>query len=220
MCIEEEEEQNDDTLDENDDNFNELPMKNINDKTPIDNQFMAITNDKIPRKKCRSLPRLDSKFNLLIQNWNDLDQLTKKFEKNNEKNHQNGNKSCEFCDYIKGAGGGSNKTSTFTNLDKDVSMLMDMADRLGKMIMEKEKDKEEGAVQKTVNKSIIDQNEDIIEEKKVSLSYLEKLNNSMDLKQKVHFLRHKRQVGISVMKTSGGKCLMDFNDGQNTYQIQ
>ncbi|KAH7646557.1 hypothetical protein HUG17_2095 [Dermatophagoides farinae] len=184
------------------------------DEKMLNNQFMAISNHKFPRKKCRSLPRLDSKFNLLIQNWSDLDLLPNESEDNIENNHDE-NKYCEFCDYING----TDKTPTWTDLDKDVSMLMNMADRLGMMIMEKEKDKE-GRVQKITNKSVIYKKEDIVEEKKISLSYLEKLNNSMDLKQKVHFLRRKRQVGISVMKTSGGKCLMDFNDGQNTYQIQ
>ncbi|KAH9517065.1 hypothetical protein DERF_007765 [Dermatophagoides farinae] len=221
MCIEEEEDEDDDNDevndDENDDNINDLPGKNIdenNRKEMLNNQFMAISNHKFPRKKCRSLPRLDSKFNLLIQNWSDLDLLPNESEDNIENNHDE-NKYCEFCDYING----TDKTPTWTDLDKDVSMLMNMADRLGMMIMEKEKDKE-GRVQKITNKSVIYKKEDIVEEKKISLSYLEKLNNSMDLKQKVHFLRRKRQVGISVMKTSGGKCLMDFNDGQNTYQIQ
>ncbi|KAH9423707.1 hypothetical protein DERP_005288 [Dermatophagoides pteronyssinus] len=214
MCLEEEEEEENEAEDDHDehgDSINELPKKMNKSSSTKNNQFMAITNEKFPRKKCRSLPRLDSKFNLLIQNWSDLDLLTKEFvktgDKMNNNNEKNGEEFCEFCEYIKG--GGADKTSTWTNLDKDVTMLIDMADRLGMMIMEKEKDKEISGV-----------GEDIVEEKKVSLSYLEKLNNSMDLKQKVHFLRKKRQVGISVMKTSGGKCLMDFNDGQNSYQIQ
>lgn len=226
MCLEEEEEEEneEEEHDEHGDSINELPKK-MDKSTTKNNQFMAITNEKFPRKKCRSLPRLDSKFNLLIQNWSDLDLLTKEFvktgDKMNNNNEKNGEEFCEFCEYIKG--GGADKTSTWTNLDKDVTMLIDMADRLGMMIMEKEKDKEisGGGGSAIQNKSaLLLQQEDIVEEKKVSLSYLEKLNNSMDLKQKVHFLRKKRQVGISVMKTSGGKCLMDFNDGQNSYQIQ
>ncbi|KPM08805.1 hypothetical protein QR98_0073300 [Sarcoptes scabiei] len=113
---------------------------------------------------------------------------------------------------------------------------MELADKLGEMIFEKEKEKSNLVKKIPNNKSDdeqwdeetpttivpVNENQEKLPEtvvepyKKVSFSYLEKFN-SVDLKEKVQLLRRRK---ISVLKTSGGKCLMDFSDGKNTYQLQ
>ena len=135
------------------------------------------------------------------------------------------NKKCNFCDFVKNGSGRS-----WNDLDKDVSMLMETVDKLSSMIAEKELvvDKENGEKPFHINNiktkvgpvASFDDTDEIVEEKKVSLSFLEKLHGMDDLKEKVQQLRNKRRIGISLMRTIGGKRLMIFSDGQNTYQIQ
>src|SRR5690625_4153732 len=97
-------------------------------------------------------------------------------------------KSCNFCDYVKNGSGRS-----WDDLDKDVSMLMETADKLSLMLAEKEISSPDGdrrPVCDTAGKPVyrlkelknadstetasFDESEEIVEEKKVSLSFLEK----------------------------------------------
>ncbi|KAF7489937.1 hypothetical protein SSS_02847 [Sarcoptes scabiei] len=156
-----------------------------------------------------------------------------------DNNNDNGNdddveeeeEHCEFCDYVN-----NTKAGNWDDLDNDVTVLMELADKLGEMIFEKEKEKSNLVKKIPNNKSDdeqwdeetpttivpVNENQEKLPEtvvepyKKVSFSYLEKFN-SVDLKEKVQLLRRRK---ISVLKTSGGKCLMDFSDGKNTYQLQ
>jgi len=137
--------------------------------------------------------------------------------------HSKSGRKCNFCDFVKNGSGRS-----WNDLDKDVSMLMETVDKLSSLIAEKELNDKENISQmfqlkdlksKSLQSDSFDDSDEIIEEKKVSLSFLEKLH-AIDLKEKVQQLRNKRRIGISLMKTSRGKRLMVFSDGQNTYQIQ
>lgn len=146
-------------------------------------------------------------------------------------NSNHNSEKCNFCDFVKNGQGRS-----WSDLDKDVSMLMETVDKLSTMIAEKELSEkqhhDEHGTPKTpysirdLKKQFgqvgsLDDNDEIVEEKKVSLSFLEKLSGLDDLKEKVQQLRNKRRIGISLMKTSRGKRLMVFSDAQgNTYQIQ
>lgn len=145
-----------------------------------------------------------------------------------ERPHQPTQK-CNFCDFVK-----NGSARSWNDLDKDVSMLMETVDKLSSMIVEKEFLTEKGTSDGATNEKLfkikdlknqfgqvdsLDDSDEIVEEKKVSLSFLEKLHG-FELKEKVQKLRNKRRIGISLMKTSHGKRLMVFSDGQNTYQIQ
>lgn len=195
----------------------------------------------------RSLNRVESKLNLLLYNWDDINLDRNKIKNNDDDDDEDDNsynsfqelnnqETCKFCAYVNSTK--DTKIENWTDLDKDVSMLMKMADKLSEMIVEKEKsnllkkiskdskDEEEPETSKSIeitkkpddeqSEQPQQQTDDYVEEKKVSFSYLERIN-SKDLKEKVQLLRKRR---ISVTKTSAGKCMMDFSDGNNTYQVQ
>lgn len=230
---------------EEDESFN--PKQSIEEETD-DNCLPTIINNiiipvnEIPK---RSLNRVESKLNLLLYNWDDINvdrnRMKNSFaddDNNSDNSFQelNSQETCKFCAYVNSTK--DTKIENWTDLDKDVSMLMKMADKLSEMIVEKEKsnllkklskdskDEDEPETGKSIEvtkKDNLDQSEqaqpqtdDYVEEKKVSFSYLERIN-SKDLKEKVQLLRRRR---ISVTKTSAGKCMMDFSDGNNTYQVQ
>lgn len=134
---------------------------------------------------------------------------------------------CDFCDFVnKGSG------RSWDDLDKDVSILMETADKLSLVLAEKEmilsRDAEKNKIIKVPQEShtlrqssdehSFDDNEEIVEEKNVSLSFLKRFKVD-GFKEKVEKLRNKKKIGISMMKTSKGKRLMVFSDGVNTYQI-
>ena len=138
---------------------------------------------------------------------------------------KNNCKKCSFCEFVKNGSGGH----SWNDLDKDVSMLMETVDKLSTLISERDIQhgnkningkmyKIHEVNSKDTTNSSFDDTDEIVEERKVSLSFLEKCHR-IELKERVLQLRNKRRVGISLMKTSRGKKLMVFNDGQNTYQI-
>lgn len=170
----------------------------------------------------------DSSFDSMINYVNSDNDM---FQCSNKKKNQK----CNFCEFVKNGTGRS-----WSDLDKDVSVLMDTVEKLTNVLMEKEKDinpkhqtilKLPSGVTMTSGgggeqpdgsdkpQTSIESHDEIVEEKKVSLSFLEKLT-STDLKEKVQQLRKKRRIGISLLKTVRGKQLMVFSDGHNTYQIQ
>lgn len=128
---------------------------------------------------------------------------------------------CDFCDFVK-----KGYSQSWNDLDKDVLLLMDTADKLTTLLTKKEslieqnvcKHKEDKTQNDCPQINTFDTSEDIVEEKNVSLSFLERFKGN-DFKEKVQMLRNKRRIGISLMKTSKGKRLMVFSDGVNTYQI-
>lgn len=144
-------------------------------------------------------------------------------------NVQRSKRFCSFCDFVHNGRGGRR----WRELDKDFSVLMDTVEKLGMILSEKEMALKSGQTKcdkqhqhdaryhhmKHLNKnaeSSFDSTDEIVEEKKVSFSFLE----SRDLKEKVQQIRKKRRIGISFLKTVRGKQLIVFNDGQNTYHIQ
>ncbi len=177
-----------------------------------------IENEPLNKAKSSSL---DEGINLKLK------RTAYRLEAEQQKIHEN--QKCNFCDFVKNGTGRS-----WSDLDKDVSMLMDTVEKLSSMIAEKELSEKHlghehspGKVPYSIRDlrkqfgqvGSLDESEEIVEEKKVSLSFLEKLSGLDDLKEKVQQLRNKRRIGISLMKTSHGKRLMAFSDGQNTYQI-
>lgn len=148
-------------------------------------------------------------------------------------NVQRSKRICSFCDFVQNGRGGRR----WRELDKDFSVLMETVEKLGTILSEKEMALKGGLAKcekqqqhqshyhhlkhpnnnNNADTSSFDSSTDeIVEEKKVSFSFLE----SSDLKEKVQQLRQKKRIGISFLKTVRGKQLIVFNDGHNTYHIQ